>query len=88
MRSARGGEEKHWQELACLERMLGNSRPKNIQSATPMKTGVAARKTMNVSTLQNCSVLMLAKMHARKATETGKKACTKHRRVKRGGVNG
>jgi len=29
---------------------------------------------MNVSTLANCSVLMFAKIHARKAAATGKKA--------------
>ena len=34
-----------------------------------MMTGVEARKTMKVSTLQYCSVLMLVKMQPRKAHE-------------------
>ena len=37
-------------------------------------SGVDARKTTNVSTLANCSVLMLAKTAARKAIEMGRKA--------------
>ena len=93
-----------------LERVLGSSRPRKSQSATPvarrrvsseggmgrawpwrwrrqrgaarvrvrakaapMTTGVLALKTMKVSTLQYCSVLMLANIHARKATDTQKK---------------
>ena len=41
--------------------------------AAPMTTGVLALKTMNVSTLQYCSVLMFVNIHARKATDTQKK---------------
>ena len=39
-----------------------------------MKSGVDARKTTKVSTLAYCSVLMLAKTHARKAIDTGRNA--------------
>ena len=39
-----------------------------------MISGVDARNTMKVSTLAYCSVLMFAKMHARNAVATGKKA--------------
>ena len=39
-----------------------------------MSTGVEARKTMKVSTLANCSVLMLAKISATKVSETGANA--------------
>jgi len=44
-----------------------------LQSAIEMMTGVAARKTMKVSTLAYCSVLILANIEARNATATGVK---------------
>ena len=115
LRARRGLRGACWACWACgavrrLERVLGSSRPRKSQSATPvarrrvsseggmgrawpwrwrrqrgaarvrvrakaapMTTGVLALKTMKVSTLQYCSVLMLANIHARKATDTQKK---------------
>ena len=113
--SARGRAAHGARGVRRLERVLGSSRPRKSQSATPaarrrfgrenkagrmpvaegmavgsevaegtvrfrvrveaapMTTGVLALKTMNVSTLQYCSVLMFVNIHARKATDTQKK---------------
>ena len=54
-------------------RQRGAVRVRVRAKAAPMTTGVLALKTMKVSTLQYCSVLMLANIHARKATDTQKK---------------
>ena len=60
--------------MARALRMLGSSRPMRTHSARPTSSGVEARNTMNVSTFAYCSVLIFAKIHARKAAATGKNA--------------
>ena len=51
----------------------GDGQGSSWVETAPMTTGVLALKTMNVSTLQYCSVLMFVNIHARKATDTQKK---------------
>ena len=70
-RAGRGGAGRAWPWR--WRRQRGGVRVRARFKAAPMTTGVLALKTMNVSTLQYCSVLMLANIHARKATDTQKK---------------
>ena len=59
--------------VLVMEAAEGTVRVRVRVEAAPMTTGVLALKTMNVSTLQYCSVLMFVNIHARKATDTQKK---------------